>query len=695
MIRIGVDTGGTFTDVALVDDERELVQVAKVLTTSEDPSIGVLAGADHALAAAGIELADVEQLVHGTTLASNVVLERKGSGIALLTTEGFRDVLMIGRQKRYDIYDLQIRKPLPLIRRRDIVEVRERMRADGSVETPLDREGVRRLGHRLAERGVTSVAVCFLNSYANASHELEARDILLDEVPELMVSLSAEIAPQWREYERTNTTAVNAYVAPTMRDYLLRLHDGFRERGLGRDYLVMQSNGGAAAADTAQRFPVRLIESGPAAGVIMAGLVGKQRGERHVVSFDMGGTTAKLSHVDGGTPRIADAFEVDRVGLKPRSGLPLSIPAVDLVEIGAGGGSIARLSSMGLVAVGPDSAGSLPGPICYGRGGTEPTVTDADLVLGYLDPGYFAGGSMSLDLDGARAGIRERLAEPLEIDVAEAAWAVHELVNTNMIAAARTASVERGVDPRDAALVATGGAGPVHAARLARGLGIARTIVPVNAGVASAFGLLAGDVKFDTVRTRRLPLGAGLATAANELYAELQDFVVEMARDAVGGEQADTCVFARSADLRYVGQGYEVRVALPDRPLSEEDASLLAMSFRDAYEALYGRSDGAEHVEVVNWRLEARVPTGALPSPTLDGHDGDATKSPREAYFPELGGYVECPVYDRYRLAAGAAMTGPALIEERESTTVILPGEVAELDELGNLVLAQGEEDGR
>ncbi|HMJ96638.1 MAG TPA: hydantoinase/oxoprolinase family protein [Thermoleophilaceae bacterium] len=691
MIRIGVDTGGTFTDVALMHDER--VHVAKVLTTPEDPSIGVLAGTQEALTAAGIELADVDQLVHGTTLASNVVLERKGRGIALVTTDGFRDVLLIGRQKRYDIYDLQIQKPPPLIRRRDIVEVRERMRADGSVETPLDNEGMRALARLLAERGVMSVAVCFLNSYANAEHELEAREILAEEAPELMVSLSAEVAPQWREYERTSTTVVNAYVAPTMRAYLSRLQEGFRERGLARDYLVMQSNGGTAAADTARRFPVRLIESGPAAGVIMAGRVGKQRGEHHVVSFDMGGTTAKLSHVDSGTPRIADAFEVDRVGLKPRSGLPISIPAVDLVEIGAGGGSIARISSMGLVAVGPDSAGSAPGPICYGRGGTEPTVTDADLVLGYLDAGFFAGGSMALDVDGARAGIQQRLAEPLGIDVAEAAWAVHELVNTNMIAAARTTSVERGVDPRQAALVATGGAGPVHAARLARGLGIARTIVPVSAGVASAFGLLAGDVKFDTVRTRRLPVGAGIASAANELYAELQEFVVGMARDAVGADRADTCTFTRSADARYVGQGYEVRVPLPDRPLGDDDAALLAASFRDSYEALYGRSDGAEHVEVVNWRLEARVPTGALPSQSLDGNGVDAAKAPRDAYFPEAGGYVECPVYDRYRLAVGDAIGGPALIEERESTTVVLPEQVAEVDEQGNLVLAQ--RDGR
>jgi N-methylhydantoinase A len=687
MIRIGVDTGGTFTDVALVDDEGARVHTAKVLTTPDDPSVGVLAGTEEVLAAAGIALSEVDQLVHGTTLASNVVLERKGRGIALLTTEGFRDVLLIGRQKRYDIYDLQIRKPAPLVRRRDILEVRERMRADGTVETPLDAEAMRLVARRLAERGVRSVAICFLNSYANGAHEREARAILAEETPEIMVSLSTEVAPQWREYERTSTTVVNAYVAPTMHDYLLALRDAFRDRGLAHDYLVMQSNGGAAAAETARRFPVRLIESGPAAGVIMAAGIGRERAEDHVVSFDMGGTTAKLSHIAAGTPRIADAFEVDRVGLKPRSGLPLSIPAVDLVEIGAGGGSIARVSSMGLVAVGPDSAGSVPGPICYGRGGGEPTVTDADLVLGYLDPGFFAGGSMALDLDAAHAGLQRQVAGPLGLAVSEAAWAVHELVNTNMIAAARTASVERGVDPRRAALVATGGAGPVHAARLAKGLGIARTIVPVNAGVASAFGLLAGDVKFDTVRTSPVAVAEGIASTANELYAQLRELVVEMARDAVGEARADACLLSRAADVRYVGQGYEVRVPLPDRPLDEDDAALIAASFRDAYEALYGRSDGTERVEVVNWRLEARVPTGALPAPSLDGRAGSAEKGSRHAYFPEAGGYVECPVYDRYRLASGDAVAGPALIEERESTTVVLPDQVANVHDHGTLVL--------
>lgn len=686
-LRLGVDIGGTFTDVALMDSERGRVWVAKRLTTPSDPSVALLEGASEALGAAGSALSDVSDFVHGTTLASNVVLERKGVGIALLTTRGFRDVLLIGRQKRYDIYRLDLRKPAPLLARRDIHEVTERVRADGAIETPLAADELRTLARDLTAQGVRSLGISFLNSYANPEHELEARRIVEEEAPDIVVSISAEVAPQWREYERTSTTVVNAYVAPSVHDYLGRLTARTQEDGLDRGLLVMQSNGGVGAAATARRFPVRLIESGPAAGVIMAAKVGAELGERHVVSFDMGGTTAKLAHVEDGSPRIADTFEIDRVALKPRSGLPISVPAVDLVEIGAGGGSIARVSALGLVTVGPESAGADPGPICYGRGGIEPTVTDADLVLGYLDPGFFAGGSMKLDRDAAYAGIRERIAEPLGLDPIDAAWAIHELVNTNMVAAARTASVERGVDPRGAALVAFGGAGPVHASRLADGLGIARVVVPLKAGVASAFGLLAGDVKFDAARTQRLPLQAKSFPVANAAYAELERSLREMVADAVGPERAEESRFVRTADMRYVGQGYEIRVGLPSRPLVPEDAALLAGAFENEYRALYGRSDGAEHVEVVNWRLEARLANEASSAGSLSDGDGDPLKGTRSAYFPEAAGFVECNVYDRYLLGPNQRLAGPALIEERESTTVVLPNQVVQTHAGGHLIL--------
>ncbi len=690
-LRLGVDIGGTFTDVALTDVECGRVWVAKRLTTPHDPSVALLDGASEALAAAGSALTDVSDFVHGTTLASNVVLERKGEGIALLTTRGFRDVLLIGRQKRYDIYRLDLRKPAPLLARRDIHEVTERIRADGSIETPLAADELRALARELVAKGVLSLAISFLNSYANAEHELEARRIVQEEASEIVVSISAEVAPQWREYERTSTTVVNAYVAPSVHDYLGRLTARTQEDGLDRGLLVMQSNGGVGAASTARRFPVRLIESGPAAGVIMAAKVGAELGERHVVSFDMGGTTAKLAHVEDGSPRIADTFEVDRIALRPRSGLPISVPAIDLVEIGAGGGSIARVSALGLVTVGPESAGADPGPICYGRGGAEPTVTDADLVLGYLDPGFFAGGAMKLDRDAAYAGIRERIAQPLGLDPIAAAWAIHELVNTNMVAAARTASVERGVDPRRAVLVAFGGAGPVHASRLAAGLGIARVVIPLKAGVASAFGLLAGDVKFDAARTQRLPLETESFPTANDAYAELERSLREMVADAVGPERAEGCRFVHSADMRYVGQGYEIRVLLPGRPLVPEDAPLLAAAFQSEYRALYGRSDGAERVEVVNWRMEARLANEETATGAFSKGVGEALKGTRIAYFPEAGGFGDCNVLDRYLLAPGQKVTGPAVIEERESTTVVLPRQAVEVHQAGHLILSAAE----
>jgi N-methylhydantoinase A len=684
--RLGVDTGGTFTDFVVVDGGQRVVRIGKQLSTPAEPARAVLDGTDALLR----NVDTLEDYVVGTTLASNTLLERKGLPTVLITTKGFRDVVLIGRQKRYDIYDLQIEKPKPLVRRRDIYEVAERVRADGSVALPLDDEEVRSLADVLARGGAAAVAVCLLHAYANPAHELRIRDVLAEALPGVPVSLSCEVAPQWREYERTSTTVVNAYVSPVVGAYLDRLASDLGGKGLRNALLVMQSNGGVASVSTVQRYPVRLVESGPAAGAIMAAQVGSRAGLEHVLSLDIGGTTAKLCLLQNCVPSVTDTFEVDRHAMKKNSGLVISLPAIDMIEIGAGGGSIARISNIGLLNVGPESSGADPGPVCYGRGGSEPTVTDADLTLGYLNPDFFSGGAIHLDVDAAQEAIDRHVGAPAGLDVTAAAWSIHEVVNMNMIAAARAAAIERGADPRRFTLVAFGGAGPVHAARLARGLGVRRILIPVAAGVLSAAGLLAADVRFDLVQTMHCLVEGVDPDQIERLYADLERRAMEMMREAVGDERLHECLVRRSVDLRYVGQGYEVRAELPAGVAAAEAVGLLRETFSARYAALYGSSDDAEPLEAVNWRVEARLagtPVDLAFGTNGSGAGGDPLKGTRRAYFPEATGFVDCPVYDRYRLGPGATFAGPAVVEERESTTVVLPDQTLRVDDQLNLVL--------
>src|SRR6266446_1662226 len=478
-IRIGFDVGGTFTDFALKAPTGELI-TGKRLTTYPDPSDACLAGLDELIASAGAAWADVDQLVHGTTLGSNVVIEGKARGVGLLTTRGFRDVLLIGREKRYQVYDLQIEKPRPLIARRLIGEVTERVLADGSIRTPLDEADARRAIRELAARGVTTLAICLLHAYLNPAHEKRLAALAAEEAPHVTVTLSHEVSPTFREYERTSTTVVNAYVMTAVREYLRGLGAALAGRGYRGRLFVMQSSGGVATADAMERYPVRMIESGPAAGALMAATYGELTGHRDLIAFDMGGTTAKLALVEGGRPSTTTAFELHRVNNAPGSGLPMNIQAIDLVEIGAGGGSIAH-ARLGVIAVGPASASSTPGPVCYGRGGIEPTVTDADVVLGYINPDYFAGGSIRLQPGAAARAIEAKIARPLDLSLEHAAWGIHTIVNTNMELATRVVSIERGRDPRDLTLVAFGGSGPVHGCRLAQALGIPRIVLPASA----------------------------------------------------------------------------------------------------------------------------------------------------------------------------------------------------------------------
>ena len=684
--RVGFDVGGTFTDFVLQSPSGDLL-TAKRLTTYPDPSEACLAGLDDLLAQGAVSWSDVSQATHGTTLGSNIVIERKARGVGLLTTRGFRDVLIIGREKRYQVYDLQIEKPVPLIPRRFIGEVTERILADGTVRTELDEADARRAIRALAARGVTTLAICLLHAYLNPVHERRLAAIAAEVAPHVTVTLSHEVSPTFREYERTSTTVVNAYVMTAIRDYLRGLATAMTGRGYRGRLFVMQSSGGIATAEAMQRYPVRMIESGPAAGALMAAAYGELTGHRDLIAFDMGGTTAKLALIEAGRPATTTAFELHRVNNAPGSGLPMNIQAIDLVEIGAGGGSIAR-ARLGVVAVGPESASSTPGPVCYDRGGVEPTVTDADVVLGYINPDYFAGGSITLRPGAAARAIEERIGRPLGLSLEDAAWGIHTIVNTNMELATRVVSIERGRDPRDLTLVAFGGSGPVHGCRLAQALGIPRVILPAAAGVTAAIGLLAAEVKFDVARTyvRRLD---GLDPAAvDAMYGEMAAQATEVVREsAVAGEVA----LVRSADARYVGQGYELTVPVPGGRLDADALVRVRASFDEVYAARYGYANPAEPVEIVTWKLSA---VGGAPRIALakaaTRSVGESRKGTRRAYFPETRGYVDTPIYDRYALAAGTSLSGPAIVEERESTTVLPPGLTAAVDEYANLIAETG-----
>src|SRR5881296_241627 len=680
--RVGFDVGGTFTDFVLQAPSGELL-TAKRLTTYPDPSEACLAGLDELCARSGVAWRDVAQAVHGTTLGSNVVIERKARGVGLLTTRGFRDVLLIGREKRYQVYDLQIEKPRPLIPRRLIGEVTERVLADGSVRTPLDEADARQAIRALVERGVTTLAICLLHAYLNPQHEKRLAALAAEEAPHLTVTLSHEVSPTFREYERTSTTVVNAYVMTALREYLRGLGAALKERGYRGRLFVMQSSGGIATAEAMERYPVRMIESGPAAGALMAAAYGELTGHRDLIAFDMGGTTAKLALVENGRPGTTTAFELHRVHGAAGSGLPMNIQAIDLVEIGAGGGSIAR-AHLGVVAVGPESASSTPGPVCYGRGGLEPTVTDANLVLGYLNADYFAGGTLRLDAEAARRAIATRVAQPLGLSVEDAAWGIHAMVNTNMELATRVVSIERGRDPRDLTFVAFGGSGPVHGCRLAQALGIPRVILPAAAGVTAAIGLLAAEVKFDVARTYVQRLDGADPAAVDTMYGEMAAQATAVVREsAVAGQVA----LVRSADARYVGQGYELAVPVPSGRLDADALVRVRASFDEVYAARYGYASPTEPVEIVTWKLSA---VGGSPRIALakaaTRSVGEGRKGTRRAYFPEARGYVDTPVYDRYALAAGTLLSGPAIVEERESTTVLPPGVTATVDGYANLI---------
>ena len=688
--RFGFDIGGTFTDFVLIDVDSGVTTTYKTLTTPHEPARAVLDGWRYLLDELGLDGGAVEMAVHGTTLITNALIEREGGATGLVTTRGFRDVLEMRKEMRYDIYDLLITLPDPLVPRPLRLEVDERVNGRGQVVTPIDLSQLEQAKEAFGQAGVEAVAVCFLHSFSNSSHEQQAGAWFREHMPDVSVSLSCEVASEIREYERTSTTVGNAYVQPITRRYLEQLGSQLAEAGFERNLYLMLSNGGITTLDTARRFPIRLVESGPAAGVLAAVFYGALICERDLVSFDMGGTTAKMCLIKDGRPAMASSFEIARVHrFKRGSGLPVQVRSIELIEIGAGGGSIARVDDLGLLKVGPMSAGADPGPACYGLGGSAPTVTDADVILGYLNPKNFLGGRMELDVGAAEEAIRGAVAEPMRIDVVDAARGIHQVVNENMIAATRIHVAERGADVRRMFLMAFGGAGPVHAYAIAHVLKMRGYIVPASAGVTSALGFLTAPLSFELARSFVGPFTRGRLVELDALYAALESEGRELLRGA--GLEDDEMRFVKQADLRHAGQGHEIVLELPFDRLADTDLDTeIRPLFYSAYEAVYGHAHRHLQLEVVTCRLTATGPRPTISIKREHAAAADPTVAQsglRKVYFAELGGFVDVPTYDRGRLHPAAVVTGPAIVEEKDSTAVIGPGATATVDSVLNLVV--------
>ncbi|MCC6531912.1 MAG: hydantoinase/oxoprolinase family protein [Burkholderiales bacterium] len=682
--RLAVDVGGTFTDLVLQRGEARFT--AKVLTTPRAPEEAVLAGIEQILDASGAAADSLESMIFGTTLATNALIERKGAVTALITTEGFRDVVEIGLENRFSQYDVFLDKPAPLVPRRLRYGVPERIDAAGRVRLALDEDAVRALVPLLRRAGVQSVAVALLHSYVDPRHEQRIREILLDAWPELWITLSCEVCPEVREYERTSTACANAYVQPIMSGYLRRLQGRLAQRGVRCPLFLMTSGGAITTLERGAREPVRLVESGPAGGAVLAREVAAQCGVTRALSFDMGGTTAKVCFIDDFAPAESRSFEFGRMyRFLKGSGLPIRIPVIEMVEIGAGGGSIARLDELQRVQVGPDSAGAEPGPACYGRGGSAATVTDADAVLGRLDPDRFAGGSMALDVAAAREALARELGAALAVPAETAALAVSEIVEENMANAARVHAMELGKTVEDYTLIAFGGAAPLHAARLAQKLGIRHVIVPSGAAVGSALGFLWAPVAFHAVRSFYQRLDRIDVAKVNEL-------VQAMSRDATGivrgGAPRARLEEQRSAFMRYVGQGHEITVALPARALRAADAPALRRDFETEYARLYGRAIPHLQVEVLSWSLVVRTRSKrSLPAKRAKLRAAPRAPRRQALYDPRAQRFRDAAVFDRAELRAGTRFAGPALVAEDQTTTVVGAGCTAEVDTLGYLHL--------
>ena len=686
---LSIDIGGTFTDFTLLNIESGELNVHKVLTDPENPTTALMRGVSELIETVGITASALQVVVHSTTLATNAIIERKGAKIALLTTEGFRDVLEMRREQIYDMHDLHARYPDPIVPRSLRAEISERTDRDGNAFQAPNAEQSAAIVEDLLNQGVEAVAISLLHSYKNPENEQVLKEQISNRHPDLPLSLSSEVAPVINEYERTSTTVADTYIKPSVSRYIQRVEQELAEEGYEGRLLVMHSAGGVMDANAAMERPVRMLESGPAAGALAAGFYSELLGEPDLISLDMGGTTAKTCVIEGGKPAQSNSIEVARVHrFKIGSGLPILIPVLDLIEIGSGGGSIASLDNLGLLRVGPLSAGASPGPACYGLGGTQPTVTDANLMLGYLNPEYFLGGRMTLDVDAATSAMSS-LGSDMGMDTIEAAWGIYNVVTESMAAAARIHIIGRNKDPRNYAIVAFGGAGPAHACEVARILGATRVVIPLGAGVTSALGCLAAPLSFESVRSLPGLLETTDWESVNGLYSEMESWGRDMLANS--GVPEDQVRLTRTADMRLVGQIHEINVPIPDDTLAQNSTEVIESDFHQIYQQLYSRRNLSIPIEVQNWRLLVSGPQPILNlqeqivEPNADARV--ALNGSRPAYFANANGFVECPVYHRYKLAAGAEISGPAIIEEEESTTIIRPGDSASVDRWLNLLI--------
>ena len=692
--RIGVDIGGTFTDFVVVDSKGQLVN-EKVLTTPQDPSLGVLTGIELIIKKHEILARDITSIIHGTTLVANAIIERKGVATALITTSGFRDVLQIGREWRYDIYDLFLSPVEPLIPRALCFEINERIGYDGGVVKDLDVSKLKKIARDIKHAGVEAIAICFLHSFKYPAHELKVKEIISNLIPEATICISSEVMPEIGEYERTTTTVCNAYVQPIFKKYITALTEGLKKIGINKDLYLMQSDGGTVHFDTAIEYPIRLIQSGPAGGVQATSLIGQMAGLENILCFDMGGTTAKACLINGGESTVTTDFEAARLErFKKGSGIPLKVPAIDMIEIGSGGGSIARISNLGLVQVGPDSSSAFPGPACYGQGGNDATVTDADLVLGYLDADSFLGGSMKLDLTAAKESIKNQIADPLEISIVDAAFGIHETVNEMMAHATSIHALEKGLKAANYGMIPIGGAGPVHACHVALKLGIENLVIPIGAGVASAFGFLASPMSFQFVQASVSPVSQLKIEVVESLLINLKNKGLEMLTKSELKESE--CTIKVSAAMRYIGQGYEIDVPISMVELKNNFQTHLTKEFTNYYQSLYGRSEDQSPVEVVSWRVVVRGPKPNLlnelkanQSQKVASKENAITaiKNNRNIFCVLDRVFKKVPVYDRYLLFFGMVFKGPAIVEERESTVVVPTNANVTVDAYQNLLI--------
>jgi N-methylhydantoinase A len=676
-LRLSADVGGTFTDVAAFDERTGRLSLGKTLTTPTR----LVTGIDTGVGKAGATFAAAQLFLHGTTVAINTILERSGAPCALLTTQGFRDIYEIGRVNRPESYNLFFRKHTPLIARDLRFEIRERIDADGKVLIPLDEDQVRSVAAEAVKRGVTAVAILFLHSYRNADHERRVKRIVEEAYPDLFVTASHEVSQEYREYERTSTTAANAYIGPRVRQYLSQMGTHLKDTEFGGSFLVVQSNGGLFDIDEARSSCIRMLESGPAAGVIGSKALCANIGLTNAIAFDMGGTTAKAGVIYGGNVLMTGAALVGGYA----TGLPLQIPMIDIQEVGTGGGSIARIEAGGALRVGPESAGAQPGPVCYGQGGTEPTVTDCNLLLGRLAPDRFLGGEMKLDLAAARAAIETKIARPLGLECIEAADGILRIAATKMSHMVRWVTTERGLDVADFALIAYGGAGPLHAAMIARELRIGKVIIPHAPGHFSAYGMLFADLRRDFVNTWFTPLAEASFDELEAIYAAMErQGAADLARDRT---MASDLEIQRGADMRYVGQEHAVTVDIPLALFKAKDRDGIKRRFDAVHETRYGYAAPKEKAEIVSLRSATiglmRKPA---PEPVAKGTAAPdaAFRGKRQVYFSDAG-MLDTPTYDRSLLTAGNRIAGPALIEEHASTTVVHPKDILEVDAFGNL----------